>query len=791
MREGPDGSEAAFAGLIAAVAVWSWVGFVLAETGWFTKAGLLGLALPASAVAGLAAFRSVWRVARPIAAAEAIALGVVLVLAAVPFRAPGEPLLEGQDASIYLNAGRALARHGALVYQEPVLSLIPSGDWAAVLDRELHPPRVLNLFPGGMQIVPGVSTVRPGFFHLLPVWVGSSELIAGSRGAYLVAPFAGLLALVAFWMLARALVALVPATLATALLASNVAFQWFSRLPMTEVTAAALVLTGLAFGVAFVQRPSRASAVLSGAAFGLAAFARVDVLLFVIPLVTAFAVVQAIERRGRQQSWWLISTLVLLTTHALIHAWLFADLYSERIAFHMLRGRFVSTASRVIPPIVLALGIVAWLLVRRATARWLARATTVAFTAGLVVAAVRFGPELVQGALPILFTTIGMALVLVALAVWIASDRSSPSLLVAGLWLVSTLVYAESARDTGDALWMLRRYVPVVLPLSVLALAVLADKGWRRGGVWRGTGVLVLAGMTAIWAARTAPLLRAEPLSDLHDQLARIAAAMPANAVVVTDVTTPSHFGLSLSGSFGHSVLFVMPSMETARVLDALAARLLAEGRPMVVAVGQGAADALGLAAQDLVGLELSPARVESVAISVPEAASDHVPRHAVTVERRIVFHTARPMAPRVAPATFEIGERDLTFRGSGFYGVEQMGSAYARWTAAAATMYLPRLAPLASGRLLLRLAAPRPVGIAPPSVSLRLGGRVLGSVGPLGPGFAEFAVPLESWALDALARGGAMLSLSAPTFSPADDGVSGDRRQLGVAVDWVRLEPQ
>ena len=39
--------------------------------------------------------------------------------------------------------------------------------------------------------------------------------------------------------------------------------------------------------------------------------------------------------------------------------------------------------------------------------------------------------------------------------------------------------------------------------------------------------------------------------------------------------------------------------------------------------------------------------------------------------------------------------------------------------------------------------------------------------------------------------RGGATLAMAVPAFSPADDGTSTDRRQLGAAVDWVRIEPQ
>jgi hypothetical protein len=716
---------------------------------------------------------------------------VVVTLGAVPFAWPAEPLVDGNDASVYLNAGRQLARQGAIVHPEPLLLLIPPPDWGALLDRDNNPPRVFNLFPGGIQVEPGVNQVRPGFFHLLPVWIGSAELVAGSRAAYIVPAAAGLLALLAFWMLARSLTSIVPATLATALLASNVAMQWFLRVTMTEVPAAAWILAGLAFSAWFARQPSRLSGVLAGVSFGLAAFARVDVLLLVSPVVAAFVAFQATERPGSREWRWLAAALTLVTAHAVLHAWFVADLYSERIVHFLLRARSVTTASRVIPAVVLVLGVAAWLLSRRVAGRWVGRAAGGVFALALAAAVVRIGPELASGTLSLVLTPAGTACVLVAMAAWVATNRSSPVMLVAGLWVTSMLVYAESARDVGAVPWVLRRYVPVLLPLSALALAALAEKGWRRGGSMRAAAVLLLGGLTAFWAYRAMPVLRAEALAGLHAHLDRIARTLPDNAVVVTDITTPSHFGLSLYGSFGKPVLYVMPTMHTGAALAALARRLEAARRPMILAVGPDAGDARGLAAQDLVGLEVSPARVASIPVATFEAVSDRLPRTRVVTERRIAFHDLRPRPASTAPVTFEIGENDLALRGVGFYDVELMGASYARWASANATMYLPRVAPLGAGRLLVRAAAPRPAGVAAPSLSLRLDGRALGQVGPLEQGFAVYPVALEPWALERLQRGGAMVTLSSPTFSPADSGASADRRKLGAAIDWVRVEPQ
>jgi hypothetical protein len=119
------------------------------------------------------------------------------------------------------------------------------------------------------------------------------------------------------------------------------------------------------------------------------------------------------------------------------------------------------------------------------------------------------------------------------------------------------------------------------------------------------------------------------------------------------------------------------------------------------------------------------------------------------------------------------------------------MGAAFARWTAAEARIHVPRLAPLRSGALLLRLAASRPPGRPAPRTRVVINSHTVGETGPLDAGFTVHELPLPSWALEALAAGGAVLTLATPPFTPADDGASQDFRLLGVAVDWVRVEPR
>lgn len=784
-----DGLDAAFTVVFIVIAVWSWTGVTLAELGRFNAltlwllAGLPGLA--AGWWAGRLLQReagSTWRVGR-----AGLWLGVWVALAAALFTPPGEYVINGGDGSVYLNIGRALVRHGGLTFREPLLDRVERSDWPALFHLVRARPQLFNLFPGGIQLETTENRVRPNFFHLLPVWIANLETIAGPRGGYYASPLFALLAVAALWLLAREVSTPLAAGVAAALLATSFAEVWFARFPASEIPAQFFILSGVYFAALWIRRNIPVAGLCAGTAFGLAAFTRIDALLLASPLVAAFLALTA-GRPG--QPGWRGAALAfgLLTLQATAHALLVSTPYTLRVLGFLSAGHWGSRTSLALPPLVLAVGLLACVAYRRRRHRLVHNLAKAAIIGLLGLAAIRIWPGLTGGSAAMLLTPAGGALAAAGAALLLWGDRRPHVLLIVGLLLVWTLVYGGTVREQALMPTSFRRFVPVILPLALLVAAHAVARAHAAAGRGRWLVLGLPAVLLASFAGQTMPLVVTEPMQGVHDQLARIDHGLPADALLLVDASTPSHFGLSLRYTFGRNVLHVTPGRGTTSVLGALAASLERDGLPLMLAVGRGTVPR-ALGAEHLAGMKLTPAGTATLQHVELESTSDRLPTEFATLTSTIDFYRATLRRPATLPVRLEIGDRDLALTRDGFYPAEVMGTVRARWTGAVARVGLPQIAAVSRAVLVLQLAAPRPAEVPRPTVTLEIDGAPIGVTAPVPPEFVTSEVSLDRATIARLARAPAVLTLRTATFVPREHGLNEDGRQLGAVLDWIRIE--
>jgi hypothetical protein len=797
-----DRIEAALAVVLVAIAAASFAGLVVAETGLFTRTILTlttAVLLAIAAIAGRAVLRSDGLRVRRTPLGDWFALALVVGVASFAFRPPVDAEVDAADASVYLATGRLIVADGGLRRPVTVLSGLTPETVEGLFVRDRLPPRLLNYFPGGIQLSDD-GVVEPGFFHLAPVWVAIWTTWFGDGPLWL-NPIFGVLAIAFVWGAARRLWSTATASLVGLMLIANFAQIWFARIPVSEGIAETFVVAALAALTVALAESSATAAVLAGVAAGLSAFCRIDAMALVAVPLAGLAAFMLFTRTGpvRPMKWFLVSLLVV-STYAAGHLAIFAEAYIQRVYYMVFKVNWKGAAQlRATLPVgivaVVALGVVALVLRRKAGgvasgmgAIGALRVPVAVVAVAVVLASVFIGWR--AGNAFVMLVTPGIALLMGLGLVAAVATNARLAMPAAIVFVVSAVVYLPSPLDRTGVPMMLRRFVPVLLPVGMV-LAGGAFDFVRRWAPGRLLVIPIAALSTLAMTVDSRVLFAATPYAGVRDELARIVGAIPANALVFVDPVTPSHFALALSTTFSRTSLLVTapdPAGAVRRVVD----EARAAGRPVriVAAPEQVASRVWGPEA--FRGLALRPLGLFPLDYVVLRSANDRLPVSPLPVSRSIaVYDVIDPPHERaMMPLRVDVGPLDLEWWPDGVHGPEMMQGATARWTNGDARFTLPPVDvdPARPLRLRFRLAAERPAGFARPSVELVFDDTPVGTFVATQPGFGEYEVAVPQPLVDRF-RAGGVLGVRSDTFVPADHERSDDRRQLGVALDWMTVD--
>lgn len=786
----------------------AWLSLVLAELGLFGL-HLLGLLLILGAMGGgllLHAFRARpaparpgrprWRSWRP-----AAAFGAATLLAAALFFPPWEAVVQGGDASVYLNVGRQIARTGALEFDDALVRDLPLATRAALFGNRVPGDATGRYarFPGGL-LIPDVATPRvtAGFSPLLPVLTAAGHALASLPGALAVAPLFATLSVGGLCLVAARVGGTRAGWLAATLATVSLPQLWFAKMPVPEMVAQCFLMAGLLALLVALRADAARWAAAAGWLLGVAGLAKVDLVVMVAVALLAFAAWWLLARpaRGGRCLGWLLVSFGLPAAHAAAHFLVFASHYRP-YAEDLLRESALLTPLRAAAAhpagAALLAGLAAAGLLLAARGRiWRRPRACGAVLAGLVAAwavnyaattRMRFGETIVwlEWYLPwpvLLLAAAG----LVRLIRDGRAGRTRPGVVFALVLLaVVGLHYLHDPLETGVQLRSMRRFVPVVLPLLLLAASVAAvdgvERAARRWRPWLATGAA--AALVVLVGAPSAVVARAPLWRGAATQLAEVARPFPDAAVVlVSPELAGTHIPTSLAYLHGVEAVLVQDRSPDALRMEEAILRWLARGRPVFTLLGPAGftfySPALALA-------EMREARIDVLTLEQttgrpPSAAVNHV------FQMRVLRVTRRAGEARTS---VDVGAPDdLLFNLRGFHAGEtdrdRARGAY-RWTGPRASLTLPR-----GDAVTLVVAGARPAGAPPAEIAVWIDGR------PVGEGLA---VPDDPRAItldvpDA-ARGPSIdLTIQATAFQPLALGLSADPRRLGVRVYRIDVRP-
>ena len=795
---GTAGVERWFLRVALGIGVSAWLGLLLAELGRL-RLGLL-LALLAAGGLALAAHARFVRPWRPAPATGVgrqglLAFCAVNLVAGFLFFPPYETVVNGDDATVYLNLGRKIAETGALAFDDPLLRDLPvEAREYLFLNRQ---PRDYGYgryarFPGGFTIADiGEPEVSAGFSPLFPVQAALFHQAFPPRGALFVAPLFAVLSAGGLFLLVARIGGIATGLLAALLFAVSLPQVWFARYPVPETVAQFFVLAGLLALLAALRDDRPWLAAAAGGAFGLACFAKIDMIFLLSAALAAFVAWRLLARPavGGRCVVFLLAAFGLGLVHNVVHYVLYPSDYTSYVR-QLLEGSSILTGSAgpavgLATLLLAAVGAALWAgrgrwarpgPVAPRAAGWVLVGLLAAYAAVYVTANPGRWPDtLFWLSWYLSWPVLGLCLAGLAWLLWsgrAGRTNQGLSFLLILIGVVS-LHYLYDPLASGEHIWSMRRFVPVVLP----GMLVVAAMGAGRLVEWvyfefRVVATTALAAVLVGFVGGPSRSVLGETLwAGLLDQSAALARTFPEEAaVLVSQELAGTHVQTTLG--YLHDVDAVLVQQdEPGEALRDVMLDWLAAGRPVFIVIGQRG---FSVPAPELV---LSEVREASIDLRTLERTRGQAPREVVDVSIDLLILQAARVDPSNARTAIDVGNPvdDIVAGLRGFHGPERDGNEESfRWSGEVASVAVP-----GGDRISLMVAGARAPGAAPAEISVWAGPHRIAD--GLAVGNAPRAVTLE---LPESERAGSTeITIRSNAFRPEALGLSSDRRNLGVRV--------
>jgi hypothetical protein len=570
------------------------------------------------------------------------AVGLVVAWFSYNVRYSAQDVYAIRDPSTYTITGRWLMDHGSLaigthadVFGSPAGATFPIGAYS--------------------QVSPGTLNAQGN--HLLPAILAVSGSVFGQGALFKTNVAIGAVALIVFFGLGRRIVNAPLALLATAILAVSMPYIYVSRDTFTEPLTMLFLIGSLALLHRAMTSWRIAEFALCGLAAGSAAMVRIDSTVALVGIVAGATMFLASVPQHRRRDA-AVRCAVLLAGAVLTALLGWVDLVRLSRQYYDSQHANITMATLAVVLVVLAAPGVVWVVRRGALTAWLRREEVrrrLAWAAAGVVVAVfgvlasrplwmqthgplnsnlvnmqQYSRVAVDGtrtydeqtvhwlALYLGWPTVVLGVAGYAAMVAVLVRRRAYVLCAAvAMGLSMSVFYLWSSKITPDQPWAMRRYVPVVMPLLLVAAMYGLHALWgsrSRVQAWgsrvqaRGrqvlggrqlggviTGVAVLAGLAAVAfpAVTTWPMRHVrEDVPQLGQLQALCSAIGPNAAVVMLDESVIVGYGQSVrSFCKAPAIGIIAPS---AAQIATINTAVLAHGRKLFV-LAQNGNEFLGL----------------------------------------------------------------------------------------------------------------------------------------------------------------------------------------------------
>lgn len=726
---------------------------------------------------------------------------ILIALGAWRFFPAAEYIIGGKDPGVYLNEGIQIARRGAIVDHDPVVAAVPPFARDLFFPSHQRTDYYSLRFMGFWIRDPETGTVIGQFPHLFPASIAVAYGIAGLTGARSTVGAWAILGLLSVYFAGARLLGRPAAAAAAVLLGLHVIEVWFGRYPNAEVVMQALLFAALLANARAHYDDDRFFAPVSGFLLGLLLFLRFDAVLGIAGLAAGLvlSVVAATKSSVPRPSFVLAFTLVgslaglYLLGPMRAYAYLPIVFLSNLPAWEY--GALGLAAAGMLAAVVVASRVPA---ISAAVARWTPAAVVL-----LVWVLAFYGLVFRQPAGKLAahdanalrtftywyLTLPGLIAALIGFAL-VARRRFWRDPALIATVAVFACFFFFKIRIVPEHFWMTRRFLPVILPGTLLFACAAALTGAKeRSGPSLGhaaVGIVFVALLAANYARASAPVMHHVEYAGLIPKLETLAEQIRDDDLAIVesrDANTDVHvLGVPLAYVFARQVLLlntVRPDKSTfAEFLEWAQTRYR-----RVLFIGGGGTD--------LLSHRYGVKPLASERFQVPEYASlvDAYPNFIRQKEFEYGVYEFTTAAPENESSfDLDLGIRD-DLHVLRFHAKEHTEGRTFRWTGARSYVSVTVIHPDSREVIIWMSNGGRPASLPPADVTVSLHGEELGTA-RVASGFAPYSFPISpALALRAAAYGDPVeLALTVTSWNPRHALGTADNRDLGVMVDRVAV---
>lgn len=817
-RAALDPEERAFWTILLSLAVSLTVVLALGAASRYSFVRLL-VVNAVGTIAAIAIWRGRLRLKPPRRVSLTALLPIALaILCWARFNPPAEYVMGGKDPGTYVNEGIQIAQRGSLFIREPVVASVPPFARELFFLRHTHAGGAPRTDYYGIRFMgfplkdPDTGETIGQFPHLFPASIAIGYGIDGLSGARRVTGVWALLGVMAVYFTGVRLFGRTAAIAAATLLALNVVQVWFARYPNAEVVMQAFLFAALLANARAHVDGDRFFAPVAGGLMGLLLFLRFDAVLGVAGLAAGLILGMFAGQRPR------LSLIVTFLMFAIPAGFYF---FGPMRAYADLPIVFISAM-----PV------------------WQFAALAVLVVAGLAAVWAGSNRPAVRTAL-MRRVPLAIALALCALALYALYLRQPggrlaahdayalrtyanfyvtvPAVLAAligftlyarrGFWrdpalFVTVTVFAVfvffKIRIVPEHFWAARRFLPVILPATMLFAAAAAlggggppspsrfgetRTGWRARLVRPLLGIIFIVLLGGHYVRASRPVAGHIEYAGLIPRLEQLASQFADTDLVIVearDAQSDVHVvATPLAYIYGRNVLL----LHSARPDKATFAAFLDWARTRyrrVLFIGGGGTD--------LLSYRYGVQAISSDRFQVPEyeSALNAYPRGARRKEFEFgvyEFTRAEAGSPPAFLFDLDVGVND-DLHVLRLHAKEQVDGRTFRWTRATSYVSVTTMTPTSQELTIVLGDGGRPPAAPPARVDVYLHNQQLGTLMVAGP-FKPYslAIPTDLAARASAAGDPVELRLVSTTWNPSRVLGSGDDRTLGVMVDRITIK--